>query len=216
MPLTIAALVVNAVLVAKVPLVVRTYDAVGLSSREFDRARASAGDTLAAAGIAPIWRPCHAALCAPPPKPHEIDVRIVNATALTPPGVLGSAAVDVDQHEGTLATVYADRVAALAALSGTDEGELLGRAVAHEVGHLVLGTVDHARHGVMRAAWTSAEVRRCLPLDCWRFSAAQGEEMRRQLAVISNDVVHSGLLGKNGRYHTFHAIREGAPSEGPS
>ena len=29
------------------------------------------------------------------------------------------------------------------------------------------------------------------------------------LAVISNDVVHSGLLGKNGRYHTFHSVREG-------
>jgi hypothetical protein len=181
MTLTLAALVVNTLLVAKVPLVVRTYDAVGLSSRALDRARASAGDTLAAAGISPIWRPCHALICVPRPKPHEIDIRFVNATALTPPGVLGSAAVDVGQHEGTLATVYADRVAALAVLSGADEGELLGRAVAHEIGHLVLGTADHARYGVMRATWTTAEVRRCLPLDCWRFSAAQGEEMRLHL-----------------------------------
>jgi hypothetical protein len=36
------------------------------------------------------------------------------------------------------------------------------------------------------------------------------------LVVISNDVVHSGLLGKNGRYHTFHSVREGAPSEASS
>jgi len=33
--------------------------------------------------------------------------------------------------------------------------------------------------------------------------------------VISNDVVHSGLLGKNGRYHTFRSILE-APSEASS
>ena len=32
------------------------------------------------------------------------------------------------------------------------------------------------------------------------------------LGVISNDVVHSELLGKNGRFHTFRSILE-APSE---
>ena len=37
-----------------------------------------------------------------------------------------------------------------------------------------------------------------------------------ELAVISNDVVHSRLLGKNGRYHTTCSIREGAPSEASS
>ena len=36
------------------------------------------------------------------------------------------------------------------------------------------------------------------------------------LVVISNEVVHSGFLGKNGRYHTFRSIREEAPSEAPS
>jgi hypothetical protein len=179
MTLTLTALVLNAMLVAKLPLVVRTYDAVDLPSRALDHARTSAGVTLAAIGIEPIWRPCHASGC-PPPKPHEIDIRIVNATALTPPGALGSAAVDVVQRAGTLGTVYADRVAALAAATGADAGELLGRAVAHEIGHLVLGTVDHAPFGLMRATWTAAELRRSVPID-WRFSAGQGAEMRLRL-----------------------------------
>jgi hypothetical protein len=34
--------------------------------------------------------------------------------------------------------------------------------------------------------------------------------------VISNEVVHSGFLGKNGRYHTFRSIREETPSEASS
>jgi hypothetical protein len=34
--------------------------------------------------------------------------------------------------------------------------------------------------------------------------------------VISNDVVHSELLGKNGRYHTFRSFREETPSEASS
>jgi hypothetical protein len=41
-------------------------------------------------------------------------------------------------------------------------------------------------------------------------------KIENALGVISNDVVHSGLLGKNGRYHTFRSIREGAPSEASS
>ena len=45
---------------------------------------------------------------------------------------------------------------------------------------------------------------------------AQKMAARGGLVVISNQVVHSGLLGKNGRYHTFHSLREEAPSEAPS
>ena len=37
-----------------------------------------------------------------------------------------------------------------------------------------------------------------------------------RLAVISNDVVHSGLLEKNGRHHTFCSVREEAPNEASS
>jgi hypothetical protein len=36
------------------------------------------------------------------------------------------------------------------------------------------------------------------------------------LAVMSNQVVHSESLGKNGRYHTFRSVQEEAPSESPS
>jgi hypothetical protein len=38
----------------------------------------------------------------------------------------------------------------------------------------------------------------------------------RALVVISNEVVHSGFLGKNGRYHTFRSVREETPSEASS
>jgi len=39
---------------------------------------------------------------------------------------------------------------------------------------------------------------------------------RTGLGVISNEVVHSGFLGKNGRYHTFRSVREETPSEASS
>jgi hypothetical protein len=184
MSLTFTSLVFTASLVANLPLVVRTYDAAGVPPRALDQARASATVVLAAAGIRPIWRPCHATACISRPKPHEIEIRIVKATRLSERGSLGFATVDVVQHAGTLATIYFDRIDALAAEIGADRGELLGRAVAHEIGHLILGTTAHSPIGLMRATWTADEIRRRQPLD-WMFSSQQATEMQRRLAEIT-------------------------------
>jgi len=188
-------LILTAVLVARLPLVVRTYDSAGVSARVLEHAQQSAGVTLASVGIEPIWRPCHATGCISKPKPHEIEIRIVKATAWSERGALGFAAVDVAQRAGTLATVYVDRVDALAAQAGVDRGELLGRAIAHEIGHLILGTAAHARFGLMRATWKADELRRDMPLD-WIFSEDQGAEMRRRLAARANEqpVVESVMV----------------------
>jgi hypothetical protein len=173
-------LILAAVLVAKLPLVVRTYDSVGVSPRALEHARDSADVTLAAIGIKPIWRPCYASGCVGKPKPHEVEIRLVNATVATARGSLGSAAVDMGQRSGTLATIYVNRIDAMAAQSGVDDGVLLGRVVAHEIGHLMLGTTDHAAYGLMRATWTVDEMRHAAPLD-WIFSREQGAEIRRRL-----------------------------------
>ena len=181
MSLAFTSLVFTASLVVKLPLVVRTYDAAGVPPRAFDQARASATVVLASAGIQPIWRPCHATACISRPKPHEIEIRIVRATRLSERGSLGFATVDVVQHAGTLATIYFDRIDALASQIGADRGELLGRAFAHEIGHLILGTTAHSPIGLMRATWTEEEIRRRAPLD-WVFSTQEGEEMQRRLS----------------------------------
>jgi hypothetical protein len=175
-------LILTALLMAKLPLVVRLYDSAGVPARALERARDTAGITLAAIGIEPIWRPCHATGCIAGPKPHEVEIRIVKATAFSERGSLGFAAVDVEQRAGTLATLYVDRIDTLAVAAGIDSGTLLGRALAHEIGHLILGTADHAQHGLMRAMWTINELRRDSLID-WVFSAPQGAEMRLRLAA---------------------------------
>jgi hypothetical protein len=188
-------LILTAVLIVKLPLVVRLYDSAGVPPRVFERARQSAGVPLAAIGIEPIWRPCHVTGCVSKPKPHEIEIRLIKATAMSEPRSLGFAAVDVVEHAGTLGTVYVDRVDALAVQAGVDRGEALGHAIAHEAGHLILGSVDHSPHGLMRATWTLDELRRTLPLD-WRFSRAQGDEMRRRLRARSETPVAESMTAE--------------------
>jgi len=180
MSLTATSLLLTSLLAVKIPLLVQTYDATGVSPRTLDEARSSASVVLAAAGIEPIWRPCHVAGCIQRPKPpHMVMIRIVKSTPLSERGSLGFAAVDLANHSGMLATVYLDRVDALAAEAGADRGELLGRVVAHEIGHLILGTTHHSSIGLMRATWTADELRRRWAFD-WMFSSQEAREMRRK------------------------------------
>jgi hypothetical protein len=62
--------------------------------------------------------------------------------------------------------------------AGADVAVLLGRTVAHEIGHLLIGTNRHAASGLMRARWSREELQRNHPAD-WRFNARDGVEMRR-------------------------------------
>ena len=172
----------TALLVANLQLDVRIYDSVGLSSADLDRARVSVGAILASVGIEPIWRPCHVSTCTGPVKPHEIAIRIVRSGPQSAKDSLGFAVLDLPQRTGSLATIYQDRVQALAAQAGVDEGELLGRAMAHEIGHILIGTPSHSRLGLMRALWVSGELRRGLPSD-WVFSGKEGAELRSRLAA---------------------------------
>ena len=68
-----------------------------------------------------------------------------------------------------LATVYADRVDWMAGRTGVDRHELLGRAIAHEIGHLLMASTAHGVNGLMRPVWSQSEVRRRQSRD-WRFA----------------------------------------------
>ena len=161
-------------------LVVRVYDAAGVPPDTLERAHVTLNKTLTAVGIRPIWRLCRGDLCVDPPKHDELIVRIVKAGERGSRELLGSSMVDVEGQAGTLATIYLDRVESLAGQSNVDSGRLLGRAIAHEVGHLLLGTHDHAHEGLMRARWLTLELQRDWPLD-WKLSAPEGARMRWRL-----------------------------------
>jgi hypothetical protein len=53
-------------------------------------------------------------------------------------------------------------------------------AMAHEIGHLLLGTSAHASTGLMRAIWSRDELHRHDPAD-WQFSSVESATMIRAL-----------------------------------
>jgi hypothetical protein len=158
-------------------IVVRIYDGYGVAPATLTTARASTERIMTAAGISLVWVhcPCDAAV-----GRAELVVRVMSAPPSSEPESLGFSYVDVEQKRGTLATVFADRVLSLAHLADIDEAELLGRAMAHEIAHLLLGTRDHAAVGLMRGRWTSNELATNRPID-WQLSRSDGTRLRQAL-----------------------------------
>ena len=82
-------------------------------------------------------------------------------------------------------TVHPDRVTVVADAARVDRRVVLGRAIAHEIGHLLLNTSRHADHGLMRAIWSPRELRRNVDAD-WKFLNQESETMVAALATRHN------------------------------
>ena len=157
-------------------VVVRVYDVTGMADVDRRDALEVARDALAAANVHAVFRDCASTAakgdpCDTPPEQGERIVRIMNAPANLPAGMgtsLGNALVDSGTNTGVLATVYADRITRVSA-GQTDRQLLLGRVVAHEIGHLLLGVTAHSNSGLMREFWSDLQVRRNESSD-WAFS----------------------------------------------
>jgi hypothetical protein len=94
---------------------------------------------------------------------------------------MGSSLLDIDARAGALTTVDPDAVLEIARAAGAEFPTLLGRAIAHEIGHLLLGRSGHSRNGLMRAIWSRDEIRGSRPAG-WQFSASEAAQMQRGLA----------------------------------
>jgi len=167
-------------------VVLVAYDTFGVRSAELGAARATVEAILRLASIQAEWHTCPTTdvladgadpVCTAGLAKRGMAIRIVAATPAVPAASLGSSLVERERG-GVLATVFADRVHRLAGLAGVEPGMLLGRVIAHEVGHLLIRSPAHTQTGLMRARWTVGELRRDLPAD-WTWSRQDVAEIVR-------------------------------------
>jgi hypothetical protein len=71
--------------------------------------------------------------------------------------VFGYALLPADGGFGLAAAVYADRIQELPD-GGECAGVILGRVIAHELGHLLLGRNGHSTTGIMHTPWRSQDL----------------------------------------------------------
>jgi len=148
-------------------IVIRIYDTGATSADQRAAAIRTAATILDQAGLLVDWRDCSERLadrsCQQPRRDRDLILRIMPTLVSRPTSVdagfrLGVAVLDPGTRAGEMATIFHDRVQAVAHRTGVDCGQLLGRALAHEVGHLLLREMGHSRHGLMRAVWTDEEL----------------------------------------------------------
>lgn len=169
-------------------LTIRLYatSEIGLPS---PAARTETALVLAEAGISSRWTFCGQRhperACTLPLAPSELAVRLVrerSTRAGDAPMTMGTSLVDTTRRTGVLATVYLDRIEALAASAGQQADIVLARALAHEIAHLVLGTTEHGASGLMRPLWSRAMLRD-EPSSSWVFTPGEAASLRAALAA---------------------------------
>ena len=170
---------------ADAPVVVRVYDMATANAAGRAAALREAVQVLATASLTVDWRDCSRGGTSHPCKSvrgaGDLVVRIVPTSAPST-AELGFASVDPSGRATVIATVYHDVVRRVASRTGLDEHALLGRAMAHEIGHLLLRAPGHGRSGVMRPLWTDAELAANRPAD-WAFT----DEETRQLQATTRE-----------------------------
>ena len=171
---------------------IRTYNYAGLPPHLLVEARLTAAAIFKRAAISVEWIDCRVpqgdgASCTEPLRPvRDLMLRLTGAPAEAGYGrrvlALGSSLLDHEQRSGVLMTVDVNPIRAIAQQASADLPTLLGRAIAHEIGHLLLGTSDHPRAGLMRAQWLQDEIRGRKPAD-WGFSRRESSQMRYSLTA---------------------------------
>jgi len=150
-------------------------DYASLTESELKDAEAQASRIFGTAGITVEWGTAGAS---------GLRVAIVSAemTRHLPSSVdaLGFAPTDEIGTRGRRAYVFAGKVRDAADRLHLEFGKLLGCAIAHELGHLLLPVHSHTESGIMRGAWDPAH----LPVagsEYLRFVPAQNELLRHRI-----------------------------------
>lgn len=184
--------------------VIRVYDTTDGASDIRTAAIRTAASIVAEAGISVEWRDCTddstQDRCQDRRQRHDLIVRIMPAAApgtvfrgsslqlRTEPGEvnlqLGVAVINPVTLTGEMATIFHEQVRSVARRSGVDNAELLGRALAHEIGHLLLRARAHSPSGLMRGVWSLEELAQNRRED-WLFAPADRKRLQHNLAAAA-------------------------------
>ena len=119
-------------------------------------------------------------------------LRIVPRSQSLRSEVFGAAFLG-DDGRGTQADVFFDEVQRLGTDSAVNVPELLGHVIAHELGHLILGSHAHSASGIMSRRWEAPELKLLLRGNLL-FNPEQVKVMRTRMRSKDALPVESSLL----------------------
>jgi len=118
--------------------------------------------------------------CAASDFPRHLQLRIAKRSLNLNKFAMGISYLSAD-GVGCYADLFYQRVAEMHETSQVNMSSILGHGIAHEIGHLLLGTNSHSAIGIMRVRWERAELT-SVSKGTLFFSAFQSRQMRTKLA----------------------------------
>jgi hypothetical protein len=144
------------------------YNYANLSSIQIKEIGARVAFIFDNAGIPIKWLDCRPGsedqqppeACRQPVGPVNLAVRLFDQAATSKSGsfVTPLAHSFGSETGGSYATVFRSTVKQFARGDQNAEITLLGHAIAHEIGHLLLGYGAHSSAGIMKAQWNKGEL----------------------------------------------------------
>jgi hypothetical protein len=187
-------------------LTVQMYAVSPVSPEVLDLAAPEAARILRALPVGLNWvncsAPSHPEVCDTSSLPTDLRVRLVpKALASASRNTLGMA---MWSDTGSSAVLFYDRALSIRG-PGPFLPQILGRALAHEVVHLLLGTTSHGDRGLMKQEWTAKDLYfdsgSSLELSPAGIAAIKnGAEMRIASADGEGKRVPVGLVAKPRSY----------------
>jgi hypothetical protein len=177
--------------VADQQITVRLYNLADVRSQTLDQAMHQATLLLATAGVTAVWEQG----AADSKEAHTVDLSsrqaqktqnsgfrkhlvlivVGNVPAGYLPGALGRAFPE--SQIGVNAMIFYDRVERLKQTDEMDLTTVLGLAMAHEIGHVLLRSSAHSQGGIMKSPWTKTDVQHAA-VRLSKFTALQREAIR--------------------------------------
>jgi hypothetical protein len=122
--------------------------------------------------------------CEPPLGAMAVDLRILPqsmaARLRSSREQVGFALPSAQPGRASDAWVFYHRVEELAASKDASRSQILGIAIAHEIGHLLLGPDGHSARGIMRAKWGRRDLQEAARGQ-QLFTSKQGERIRAEV-----------------------------------
>lgn len=167
---------------------VSVFNDAHISEGKLLRAEKVAAEPFAQAGIRIDWMNCgrptetteEQAACSEAAFPNHLEVRLRQRSLNLAESTLGLSYVGEDGI-GCHADVFYAGIPPVEQEVHLSSGTILGLAIAHELGHLLLGTKSHSDSGIMRAVWQKPELSGARK-GALRFSDAQALRMKARLA----------------------------------
>lgn len=190
---------------------IRVYNYAEIPDRTLHRARKQASVVLGRAGVETQWLDCLAAsgtandpACRKPPGDTDLVLYLLSRSMAEKlkipksPETFGYALQPARKRFGWIAGVFTHRTAELIKeanlrvdVSTVFPSVLLGHLMAHEIGHLLLGSEGHSSKGIMRARWRREDLEAAAQ-GRLGFTAQQARRMRDQAWERTNQERSAG------------------------